>query len=214
MHWFFSFIWSSVGRKLMMALTGFCFCLFLVMHLFGNLMLYGGREAFNGYAEKLHQLGVLVTVFELGLLFFGIIHVFTGSVLFYQNLKARPVRYAVKRSGGGQTLGSATMPYTGILVLIFVIYHLIDFHFADRSSTTIYDIVSIAFKNPIHIGIYIFSVIVIALHVSHGFWSAFQTFGLNHLKYMPLIKSLSLIFAVVVGGGFGFIPIYVALLRG
>jgi succinate dehydrogenase / fumarate reductase cytochrome b subunit len=214
MYWFFNFVWSSVGRKLLMALTGFSFCLFLMMHLFGNLMLYGGRDAFNGYAAKLHQLGVLVTVFELGLLFFGMIHVLTGSILFYQNLRARPIRYAVKASGGGQTLGSATMPYTGILLLLFVIYHLIDFHFADRSDTTIYDIVSIAFKDPVHMGVYVFAMIVVGVHVSHGFWSAFQTFGLNHLKYMPLIKRIGIVFALVTGGGFGFIPIYVALLRG
>ncbi|OGP57408.1 MAG: succinate dehydrogenase [Deltaproteobacteria bacterium RBG_13_49_15] len=214
MSWLFSFIWSSLGRKLLMALTGFCFCMFLVMHLFGNLMLYGGRDAFNGYAEKLHQLGVLVTVFELGLLTFGIIHVLTGSILFYQNFAARPVRYAVRASGGGQTLGSATMPYTGFLVLVFVVFHLIDFHFADRTNATIYDIVSTAFHDPFHLATYIFVMIVVAVHVSHGFWSAFQTFGLNHVKYMPLIKGLSLAFAFVVGLGFGFIPIYIALFRG
>jgi succinate dehydrogenase / fumarate reductase cytochrome b subunit len=166
---------------------------------------------FNGYAEHLHALGVLLAVAEWGLLIFALVHIATGLTLFYRNLQARPTRYHVNKSAGGRTLGSATMPYSGILLLCFVIFHLANFHFADKSQTTIYDIVAGAFSNPLYVALYIVAMIVTAVHVSHGFWSAFQTIGANHPKYMPMIRTLSLIFALAVGIGFGVLPIYISI---
>lgn len=212
MNWITGTLGSSIGKKLMMAITGISFCGFLSVHLAGNLTIYGGKEAFNSYAEHLHALGPLVTVAEIGLLAFALVHVITGLVLFLGNLKARPVRYAVNKSAGGRSLGSATMPYTGVILLAFIVLHLINFHFVDKTDTTIFNIVSDAFGNPVYVMIYIVAMIVAAIHVSHGFWSVFQTIGANHPKYMPLIRTLSIIFAVVVGVGFGFLPIYIFLL--
>ena len=212
MNWITGTLGSSIGKKLMMAITGISFCGFLTAHLAGNLTIYGGKEAFNSYAAHLHALGPLVTVMEIGLLTFALVHVITGVVLFLGNLKARPVRYAVNKSAGGRTLGSATMPYTGVILLAFIVFHLINFHFVDKTDTTIFNIVSSAFTNPVYVVIYIVAMIVAAIHVSHGFWSAFQTVGANHPKYMPLIRTISIVFAVVVGVGFGFLPIYIFLL--
>lgn len=212
MHWITGMLGSSIGKKLMMAITGFSFCGFLTAHLAGNLTIYGGQAAFNSYAAHLHSLGPLITVAELGLLTFGLVHVITGLTLFLGNLKARPVRYAVNKSAGGRTLGSATMPYTGVILLAFVVLHLMNFHFVDKTDTTIFNIVSSAFANPAYVAIYILAMIVAAVHVSHGFWSAFQTVGANHPKYMPLIRTISIAFAVIVGVGFGFLPIYIFLL--
>ena len=212
MNWFTNTFVSSVGKKLMMAVTGLFFCLFLVLHLAGNLTLYMGKDVFNSYAEHLHSLGPLVTVAEWGLLIFAVVHVSTGLFLFYQNFKARPQRYAVNKRAGGRTLGSATMPYTGVVLLLFVFYHLFNFHFVDKTHTTIFQIVSNAFAQPGYVLIYTFAMIIAALHVSHGFWSAFQTLGVNHPKYTPFLRGLSLVFSLIVGIGFGFIPIYVSLL--
>jgi succinate dehydrogenase / fumarate reductase cytochrome b subunit len=192
----------------MMAVTGLGFCLFLAGHLAGNLSIYGGRDAFNAYADHLHSLEPLVKVAEAGLLLFAAIHVLTGLVLFFQNLKARPESYAVKKSGGGRTIGSRTMPYTGILILAFVVFHLINFHFVDKSQTTIYDIVSAAFASPAYVILYVLAMIIAAVHVSHGFWSGFQTLGANHPKYMPFIKVVGIVFSLIVGLGFGLLPIY------
>ena len=125
---------------------------------------------------------------------------------------ARPTRYKTNKRAGGRTLGSATMPYTGILLLLFVIMHLINFHFADKTDTTIFAIVSRAFENPIYVLIYTAAMVVAGIHVSHGFWSAFQTLGANHPKYMPFIQTLSLVFAVIVTIGFGALPIYFSLI--
>jgi succinate dehydrogenase / fumarate reductase cytochrome b subunit len=192
----------------MMAVTGLGFCLFLAGHLAGNLSIYGGKNAFNAYAEHLHALEPLVKVAEAGLLLFAAIHILTGLVLFIQNLRARPQSYAVKKSGGGRTIGSRTMPYTGILILAFVVFHLSNFHFVDKSQTTLYDIVSAAFANPVYVVLYVLAMIVAAVHVSHGFWSGFQTLGANHPKYMPFIKVVGIVFSLIVGLGFGLLPIY------
>ena len=209
MKWLFQTLWSSVGKKLMMAVTGIGFLLFLSAHLIGNLTIYGGSEAFNGYAERLHSLGALLTVFNLGLIVFAVIHISTGLVLFVQNLKARPKRYHRDQPAGGRTWSSVTMPYTGFLILSFVIFHLINFTFVDKSNFTIYEIVSSAFASPLYVAIYIFAVIIVALHVRHGLWSAFQTIGANHPKYMPAMMIASVLFGLVVGIGFGVLPIYI-----
>ncbi|MBA3035082.1 MAG: succinate dehydrogenase cytochrome b subunit [Desulfobacterium sp.] len=211
MNWFIKTLTSSIGKKWLMAITGLIFCGFLTSHLLGNLTLYAGRDAFNSYAEHLHSLGILISVTEKGLLFFGIIHVLTGLVLFIQNIKSRPVKYSVNKNAGGRTIGSATMPYTGLILIAFIVLHLVNFHFVDKTGTTIFQIVQDAFSKPLYIISYVFAVIVVALHVSHGFWSAFQTLGVNHPKYMPFIKKAGIAFSLLVGLGFGFIPVFISL---
>ncbi|MCJ7774239.1 MAG: succinate dehydrogenase cytochrome b subunit [Desulfobacterales bacterium] len=212
MNWLIQTLTASIGKKLMMAITGLGFCSFLVVHFIGNLTLFGGESAFTAYAEKLHSLGVLITVAELGLLIMALIHVTTGIILYYQNIKARPVRYSVNKNAGGRTLGSRTAPYTGIILLVFIVYHLLNFHFVDKTDRGIYQIVSETFAKPGYVIIYIFAMIVAALHVRHGLWSAFQTLGANHPKYMPLIMAASIIFGLIIALGFGFIPIYISFI--
>ena len=211
MDWVIRTFGTSVGKKLLMAVTGLSFCGFLAAHLAGNLTIYGGRAAFNGYAEHLHSLGPLLTVAEFGLLALALVHVSTGLLLVLQNYLARPSRYKYNARAGGRTIGSATMPYTGVLILLFVVFHLTNFSFVDKSHTTIFDIVSQSFGNPLYVVIYVAAMLAVALHVSHGFWSLFQTLGANHPKYMPLVMIVSVLFALVVAVGFGFIPVYLAI---
>lgn len=208
MSWLLRAFGSSIGKKLLMAITGLSFIGFLGAHLAGNLTLYKGGAAFNTYAEKLHALGPILTVFEFGLLALALIHVTTGIILFVQNLKARSVPYELDRPAGGRTLSSVTMPYTGFIILAFVIFHLITISFADKSQRTIFEIVSSAFASPVYMVVYVFVMVVVTLHVQHGFWSAFQTIGANHPKYMPAIMALSIIFSLIFGFGFGILPIY------
>jgi succinate dehydrogenase / fumarate reductase cytochrome b subunit len=195
-----------------MAITGLGFIGFLAGHLAGNLTIYGGKDAFNSYAEHLHALGPLLTLAEIVLLTFAVVHVAVGLYLFYQNYTARPVRYAVNKAGGGRTIGSQTMAYTGILMLLFIVFHLLNFSFVDKTHTTIFEIVKNAFSNPLYVITYVAAMIVVAVHVSHGFWSAFQTIGANHPKYMPIIQVAGIVFSILVGVGFGFIPIYISIL--
>ena len=162
MGWLTNTLGSAIGKKLMMAVTGLGFIGFLKVHLAGNLTLYGGKDAFNSYAEHLHALGPLVNIFEVGLLTLALIHILTGLTLFLGNWRARPSRYIVNATAGGRSLGSRTMPYTGLIILLFVVYHLANFHFVDKTGTTIFNIVQGAFKNPVNIVIYIAAMIALA----------------------------------------------------
>lgn len=215
MTWVVRVLSTSVGKKQLMALTGLLFLLFLAVHLVGNLSIYRGSEAFVAYAEGLHALGGVLVLAEVGLLLCLIIHVTLGTILFFENRRARPVKYAVdKTGGGGRTLSSVTMPYTGLLILVFLAVHLTTFshHIVDQTDRTVFVIARQVFANWVFFAFYLFSMVVVALHVRHGLWSAFQTAGANHPKYMPLIEKLSLIFAVIVGVGFGSIPFLILLM--
>jgi len=212
MNWFISTLGSSIGKKLMMAVTGLGFIGFLTVHLVGNLTLYSGQDLFTSYVKHLHALGPLITLAELGLLSFAIIHIVIGTLLFYKNLMARPVRYRVKKSAGGRTIGSATQPYTGFIILAFLILHLLNFHFAEHTNESLYQLVSSAFANLLYVGVYVIAMIVVAIHVSHGFWSLFQTLGANHPKYMPLIQKLGIAVSLVFGIGLGFVPIFISFI--
>jgi succinate dehydrogenase / fumarate reductase, cytochrome b subunit len=207
MNWLADTLTSSIGKKLLMALTGFSFILFLTMHLAGNLTLLGGRSMFNAYADRLHELGMVLVASEYGLLLLAIVHVVTGLSLFWHNIKARPVRYHVNKSAGGRTIGSATMPYTGILLIVFIVVPSAQFQLRGQKSN--HDL-RYRFKCLFQSGLcdrVCAAMILAAVHVSHGFWSAFQTIGANHPKYMPAIRVLSVVFALLIGIGFGMLPI-------
>ena len=209
MSGFIKTLFSSIAKKQIMALTGLSFCAFLAIHLFGNLTIYRGEQSFNSYSDRLHSLGLLINAVEIGLLVLAVVHILLAALLYVENWRARPVRYVMKKNAGGRTISSTLMPYTGLYLLIFVIIHLLTFHFADRGDRGIFHLVQRVFSSPGYVIFYAFSMIVAAFHVKHGFWSAFQTLGANHPKYMPLIRAVSLIFSFCVGVGFGFIPIYI-----
>jgi succinate dehydrogenase / fumarate reductase, cytochrome b subunit len=147
----------------------------------------------------------------VGLVAALIIHVSTAAVLFFENRRARPVKYAMDKSGGGRTLGSQTMPYTGLLILGFIGVHLATFshHFVDQTTRNIFQIAVAVFSRKVYLAIYLLGVVLVAVHVRHGLWSAFQTVGANHPKYMPFIQTLSTVFAVIVGMGFGSLPLVI-----
>ncbi len=203
---------SSIGKKLIMAITGLGFCIFLISHLTGNLIIYAGNDAFNSYAERLHALGPLLILAEIGLLFLGIVHISTGVYLSYQNVCARHGRYKKKKNSGGRTIGSSTMPYTGFLILVFIIFHLIDFHFVEKADRSIYQIVLETFSNPGYTIFYILSMVVVATHIDHGLWSLLQTLGINNLEYMPILRMVSSAFSLFVGIGFGSLPVFITLI--
>ena len=181
MNWFVQNISTAVGKKLLMAITGLGFVGFIAVHLAGNLTFYFGKDAFLHYVETLHALGPVIVIVELALLALAVIHVSTGSVLFIGNWLARKTRYAVKKSAGGRT----------------------------RTQITPYDAAVNTFGNIFFALIYIGAVILVGIHIRHGFWSLFQTLGLNHEKYMPAIRAVGIAFAVAAAVGFAFIPIYI-----
>ena len=212
MNWYLFVLGSSVGKKILMAVTGLCLIGFLGVHLLGNVMAFAGADAFNGYAAKLHSLQPYLSVFNFGLAALGLVHILVGTLLFFENIKARPTGYHVYKNPGGRTIGSNTMPYTGALILIFVIFHLFKFTFVDKSTVPIYQQMAATFANPMWVLVYVFAIVIVAVHTSHGFWSMFQTLGLNHPRHMSLIMKLGLLVTIVFGFGFGILPIYLFII--
>ena len=212
MGWISSLYRSSIGKKSIMAASGLLLSLFLFTHLLGNSVSFFGRDAFNAYAEKLHAMGGLVYVFEFGLLTLFLIHIITGIILYFENLQARPSRYAVNNSEGARSLGSRTMPYTGFIILVFIIVHLMNFHFTDK-SIPVADLVRELLSRPVLGMFYIFSLLAVALHLSHGVWSLFQSIGLNHDKYNQMLLKGALAFSIFVGIIFTLIPVLALVSR-
>ena len=172
----------------------------------GHYLRTGGIEHPGLDAEKLHSLGVMVYLFELGLLALFLLHIITGIFLYFENLRARPDRYAVNTSEGGRSWGSRTMPYSGVIILVFIIVHQMNFHFIEK-TTPVSDLVRNLLSRP-GLGLfYIFALLAVALHLSHGVWSLFQTIGLNHEKYNGLLLKGGLIFSILVGTVFILIPL-------
>lgn len=195
MSWFTRAVSSSVGKKYIMALSGLLLGGFLVVHAAGNSTIFLGRSVFLAYAGHLHALEIAVAVAEGLLLALFLTHITTGLILFLENRQARPSRYAVYSSAGGSTWGSATMPYTGILILAFLLLHLMNFRFIDHDAS-IADIVGGVLSHPVYASLYAIGLGALALHVSHGFWSLFQSAGVNHPKYDRFIR----VCAWLVGG--------------
>jgi succinate dehydrogenase / fumarate reductase cytochrome b subunit len=195
---------SSIGKKIAMAASGAMLVLFLLAHLAGNSTLFFGRAAFNSYAGHLHDLGFLLHLFEAGLLVVFLVHISFGLLLYIENLRSRPVRYAQTKSNGGCTIGSRTMPYTGLLILIFLIVHLNNF----EANTPVLpsNAVHAVLSQPGFAIFYGFAILALALHISHGCWSMFQTLGLNHIPYDRLLRVGALAFSIAVGTIFLLIP--------
>lgn len=218
MNWFVATFTSSIGKKMVMAITGLAFCVFLAIHLVGNFFYYEGGQAFNAYSAHLHEHLVLLRLAEGGLAAFALLHICFGIWLYFQNWLARPKGYMMKKGvirktgPGGQTISSRLQAYTGLYILVFVIIHLFAFTFVDRNAYGgLYKMVSTAFHSPYYAAFYVFSVIVVAFHIRHGFWSAFQTIGANHPKYMPAVKVVGIVFACIVGACFASIPVFIFL---
>lgn len=213
---------SSVMKKQVMGVTGLMLCGFLVGHLAGNCLIFVGPEAFNSYAHALIT-NPLIYVAEVGLLAVFLTHIGLAIKLTIENKMARPVRYyMVQSSGRGSTWASSTMPITGLITLIFLVLHIAHIKFGPHYEIThhevvmrdLYRLLIEYFSNPIAVLWYVFCMAALALHLSHGFWSAFQSIGFNHPKYMPLLKIKSKIFAAIIFFGFSAMPVYCYLQGG
>ncbi|NOX25762.1 MAG: succinate dehydrogenase cytochrome b subunit [Deltaproteobacteria bacterium] len=205
---FSKFIWSAIGKKVVMALTGGCLAVFLLIHLVGNSTSFWGAAAFTAYAARLHSLGPLVPIFETGLLLIFLTHVIFAGFLYFDNLAARPRRYYRQNNAGGRTWGSRTMPYTGLVILLFVVLHLLAFRGTDPA--VIATVVRGNLRNPLTALYYIASLIALIIHLSHGLWSMLQSLGLQGEKFVSLSRYAA--GAVSVTGGIIFIAIPVLIM--
>ncbi len=221
MGWLTRVAKSSIGAKWVMAVTGLMLVGFLIAHLSGNLLVFSGQEATNAYAVSLRALpfGAL-WILRIGLLIVFIAHVSTAFALTKANKAARPQQYACKNTIQA-TFASRSMMYSGALILLYLIYHLLHFTFHTVNNTgekldalgrpDVYTMVIEGFRQPAISFVYILSMLVLGLHLSHGIASAFQTFGVNHPKYNRLIRTAGPLVGWVIVLGFISIPVSVWL---
>jgi len=209
---------SSIGKKITVGLTGILLCTYLVVHLAGNMLLFrgDGGAAFDAYAEVLPSL-LIIRIIEVGLFAIFILHIVTGTIVWFQNRRARPVQYAMHLKNDTSNPLSRIMFVTGSVVFIFLVVHLNTFwvpaRFGDGSHQSMYMIIREAFSSPVYSIFYVLAMGLLAFHLRHGFQSSLQTFGLNNLKYTRLIEGVGMIFWLLLPVGFATIPLFYLLNR-
>jgi succinate dehydrogenase / fumarate reductase cytochrome b subunit len=205
---------SSIGRKVVMAVTGAILFGFVLGHLAGNLTVYLGPEALNGYAVFLRQFlhGAGLWIARAVLLLSVILHIWSATSLTLSSRAARPVGYR-ERQWTESTYASRTMRWSGVIILLFVIYHLLHFTFGTVHPSfvegDVYHNFVTGFQSvPVSIA-YIVAMIFLGLHLRHGVWSMFQTLGVSHPRYIRWAHVGAWIFALIVVVGNCSFPIAV-----
>ena len=211
------FLSSSIGRKVVMALTGFFLITFLIVHLGVNLSLFWGAEAFNAASEFMATNGV-IQVMQYVLAAGFILHIILGIRLELQNRASRKIKYVVNKPSENSSFSSRNMIVTGIIVLLFLILHLKDFFvelkFFDKGGfASDYDLVTALFKNPVYTFIYVLAFVLLGIHLSHGFQSAFQSTGANYNKYKKCLKNSGIAFSILIAVGFSAIALYFSFIN-
>ena len=203
------FLSSSVGRKVVMSLSGLFLITFLLVHLGVNLTLFIGSETFNG-ASHFMATNPIIQVMQYVLAAGFIFHIAMGIKLELKNRASRPIKYAKNNAAANSGWASRNMIYTGILILLFIILHLKDFFVKIKFGEVHddYQLVTQLFKNPIYVLIYVIAFLLLGIHLSHGFQSAFTSVGARAPKYLKCVKNLGMLFSYFIALGFSIIAIY------
>jgi succinate dehydrogenase / fumarate reductase, cytochrome b subunit len=218
MNWFTKFLSSTLGRKLIMALTGLFLITFLIIHCSINAMIFynDGGATFSHWG---HFMGTnpIIRTLEIGLVLGFLFHIVDGFMLIAQNRNARPVRYAKTVKPQNTTWYSLNMGLLGTLILLFLILHTYHFWIPNRVSQgltnweegeiDLYAKMLVVFQEPWIVIVYVLGCFSLFWHLLHGFSSAFQTLGLNHLKYNGVISFVGAAFAIIVPIIFASMPI-------
>ncbi len=214
--------WSSVGKKLLNGLSGLMLIGFVCVHLAGNLTLFArdGGKLFNSYAHHLEALGPLLYAMEFGLIAIFLLHIASAVSVRLSQKEARPQAYAVTASKGGpskQSLSSRSMLITGLLLAGFVVLHVKMFKYGPYYETTLkdgtvvrdlYKLVVEEFSKPVITWAYVVIMLMLGLHLRHGFWSALQSLGALKPKCSGCVYAGGLLFAILLAGGFLLLPLY------
>ncbi len=216
MGWFTSFIDSSLGKKLIMAVTGLFLYIYLIIHLVANLLLLRSTpDAFEAYAEFMAaSLNIPIRIIEIVLFLAFIYHIINGIRLWFLNKSARSIGYNTKNPSANSSFYSRFMIQSGIVVLIFLVIHLLDFFIPSRFGNpqmTMFETAVFKFHNTWWSIMYIVAMVLLAFHLVHAFQSGFQTLGLRHNKYTPFIKGFGFVFSILICLGFAIIPLYFIL---
>lgn len=206
----------TIGKKVLMAVSGVVMVGFVTGHMIGNLQLFIGQEQLNKYAAFLQGLGELLWLIRAFLFIWFALHIINGIRLWWENKQARPVDYKYK-SHVQTTLSSRFMIWTGLAIFTFVVYHLL--HFTFIATNPIYDTLTwhghrdvysmmiMGFRNPVISAIYIVAMAFLAIHLRHAVNSMFQTMGWNDSEVQPKLDKLALIYAWVVFLGYSAMPV-------
>jgi len=206
-------LWTStLGKKVLMAVTGIILFGYLVGHMLGNLQIYMGPEQINKYAEFLHSNQVLLWGVRIALLFSIGVHIVAAVQLWLRNRASRPVRYKVFRPPEVD-YAARTMVWSGPIIAAFIVYHLLHFttgtvHPEYRDLKPFENVV-IGFQNPVVAIAYIVAIVLLCFHLYHGLWSLFQTFGWDHPKFNRWRRVAAAVFAVAICAGFISVPLAV-----
>lgn len=227
MSWFTQTLSGTIGRKLLMAITGLFLIIFLVVHMSGNMLLLkgDGGEAFNLYAKFMTS-NALIRVASI-ILYTGIIvHVVWSILLTRKNQAARPSKYAYEKASTNSSWNSRNMGILGTFILLFLVAHMKQFWFEMHfgavpmksyngvEAKDLYAVVVVAFQQWWYVALYIVSLGFLGFHLLHGFQSAFQTLGLYHKKYTPLIKTVGTLYSIIIPILFAIQPLYILLFKG
>ncbi len=216
-----NFFRSQVGRKIVMAVSGFSMFAFVVAHLLGNSTIYGGPDGINAYAEALHRFPVLIWMLRLILFVMFSLHVFYGITLTLENRAAKPQAYEMRKYIQA-TFSGRNMVWTGLLIGAFVVYHLLHFtfqvitpeiaagrHLDAMGRPDVFMMVVLSFRKLAISILYLGAMIALGLHLSHSIQSSFQTAGLNGSRSFPLIMKGGMIAAMLISLGFAAFPIVI-----
>ena len=201
---------SSVGTKILIGVTGLALFIYLLIHIAGNLLVFFGPAVFNRYAYVMEVGNPLLPVIELGLLLIFVIHIYKTVTMFLRNQTARPIRYAQKKYAGApsrKTLASSTMIVSGLWLLLFLVIHVKAFRFSPEyewpaGGRDLYRQEMEAFANPLMVGFYVLSMVVVGSHLWHGISSSLQSLGADNPKWTPRGLVLGKVVAVALAGAF------------
>jgi len=213
-----NFYTSPIGKKIITGITGLGLSLFVLVHTLGNLTLFAGSQAYNRLAHFIDRTGILLYGIEFILLAIALFHIVVGISIRLNTLKARPVGYSQLKSAGEpskQSISSRSMLITGAILLGFLVLHLATFKFGAYYSTTIdgvemRDLASLViakFHSPLYAFGYAGVMIMLGVHLRHGFWSAWQSVGALDFKSSSTVYAIALIFALAIALGFIALPI-------
>jgi succinate dehydrogenase / fumarate reductase cytochrome b subunit len=213
---------SSIGKKQLMAITGLGWCGFVLGHMLGNLLYLVGPEAFNAYGHAITGNKPVYYAIETGLTLTLLGHMFFAALVVMENRRARPVGYAVNPasgSKGGASVAAKTMQYSGALILVFLVLHLLKFRFGEyypfvmkgEEIRDLYKLMTEVFQSAGLVAWYLVSMLVLGLHLSHALWSSIQTLGLVPGGKETQLRCLSQAFGWLVAIGFAVNPILIFL---
>ena len=207
MAWLIGVLTSSIGKKIQVALAGLLLSLFLVAHLAGNFLMWGGPAYYDKYAGLL-EANFLVPVAEAGLLALFVVHIFITVYLKYENWKARgPVGYKEDRWAGGRTISSATTIYTGLIILAFLAVHITTMKYGDHGPS-LYAYVIRQLQSAPMAALYLAAFVALGLHLTHGVQAAARTLGVEHPRFVPMIERVGLAFAILIAASFAAIAVW------